>query len=85
MKRYYTTRDGNGGGVSYQKGPAAEWRDLYRTLSALTGARIPASEPVQSAVDRWLALSIRAYTGDPKRADRLADGLGRSRAVAGQG
>ena len=66
MKRYYTDEGWQRRRRYYEEGPAAEWRDLYRTLSALTGED-PASEPVQSAVDRWLALSIRAYTGDPKR------------------
>ena len=64
MKRYYTDEGWQRRRRYYEEGPAAEWRDLYRTLSALTGED-PASEPVQSAVDRWLALSIRAYTGDP--------------------
>ena len=64
MKRYYTEEGWQRRRRYYEEGPAAEWRDLYRTLSALTGED-PASEPVQSAVDRWLALSIRAYTGDP--------------------
>jgi hypothetical protein len=64
MKRYYTDEGWQRRRRYYEEGPADEWRDLYRTLSALTGED-PASEPVQSAVDRWLALSIRAYTGDP--------------------
>lgn len=64
MKRYYTDEGWQRRRRYYEEGPAAEWRDLYRTLSALTGED-PASEPVQAAVDRWLALSVRAYTGDP--------------------
>ena len=64
MKRYYTEEGWRRRRRYYEEGPAAEWRDLYRTLSALIG-QDPASDPVQAAVDRWLALSIRAYTGDP--------------------
>jgi DNA-binding transcriptional MerR regulator len=64
MKRYYTDEGWRRRRQYYEEGPAAEWRDLYRTLTSLIG-QDPASEPVQAAVDRWLALSIRAYTGDP--------------------
>jgi DNA-binding transcriptional MerR regulator len=65
MRKYYTEDGWQRRQRYYEEGPAAEWRELYRTLSELLGAD-PASEPVQAAVDRWLALSIRAYTGDPE-------------------
>ena len=64
MRRYYTDEGWQRRRRYYEEGPAAEWRELYRTLSALVGED-PATEPVQAAVDRWLALSIRAYAGDP--------------------
>ena len=64
MRRYYTDEGWQRRRRYYEEGPSAEWRELYRTLSGLVG-QDPASEPVQAAVDRWLALSIRAYTGDP--------------------
>jgi DNA-binding transcriptional MerR regulator len=65
MKRYYTEEGFERRRRYYEEGPSAEWRDLYSTLSALVG-QDPAGEPVQAAVDRWLALSWRAYTGDPE-------------------
>ena len=64
MKKYYTEEGWQRRRRYYEEGPAAEWRDLYRTLSALIDED-PGSELVQAAVDRWLALSFRAYTGDP--------------------
>jgi len=64
MKRYYTEEGFERRRRYYEEGPAAEWRELYATLLALVG-QDAASEVVQAAVDRWLALSIRAYTGDP--------------------
>jgi DNA-binding transcriptional MerR regulator len=64
MKRYYTDEGWQRRRRYYEEGPAAEWQELYRIISSLVG-QDPASEPVQAAADRWLALSIRAYTGDP--------------------
>jgi DNA-binding transcriptional MerR regulator len=64
MKRYYTEAGWERRRRYYEEGPAPEWQELYRAVSALVG-QDPSSEPVQSAVDRWLALSWRAYTGDP--------------------
>jgi hypothetical protein len=64
MRKYYTDEGWQRRRRYYEKGPAAEWRELYAAISALVG-QDPASEPVQAAVDRWLALSLRAYTGDP--------------------
>lgn len=65
MRKYYTDEGWQRRRRYYEEGPADEWRELYRTLSALVG-QDPASEPVQAASDRWLALSWRAYTGDPE-------------------
>jgi MerR family transcriptional regulator, thiopeptide resistance regulator len=65
MRRYYTAEGWQRRRQYYEEGPSPEWRELYGTLSALVG-QDPASAPVQAAVDRWLALSLRAYTGDPE-------------------
>jgi DNA-binding transcriptional MerR regulator len=64
MKRYYTDEGWQRRRRYYEEGPGAEWRELYGALSALVG-QDPASDSVQAATDRWLALSMRAYTGDP--------------------
>ena len=64
MKRYYTDDGWQRRRRYYEEGPAAEWQELYRIISSLIG-QDPASEPVQAAADRWLALTWRAYTGDP--------------------
>lgn len=64
MRKYYTEEGWERRRRLYEEGPDREWRELYRTLSALVGED-PASDRVQAALDRWLALSVRAYTGDP--------------------
>ena len=64
MRRYYTEAGWERRRRYYEEGPDREWRELYRTLTSLLGED-PASDRVQAALDRWLALSVRAYTGDP--------------------
>jgi DNA-binding transcriptional MerR regulator len=64
MKRYYTEAGWQRRRQYYEEGPSPEWRDMYRALSALVG-QDPASDAVQAAVERWQALSFRAYRGDP--------------------
>jgi DNA-binding transcriptional MerR regulator len=65
MKQYYSTdEEWQKRKRYYEEGPGPEWRDLYRDAAALLGED-PASEKVQSLGDRWLALTIRAATGDP--------------------
>jgi hypothetical protein len=64
MRRYYTDEGWQRRRRYYEEGPADEWRALYARLSDLVG-HDPASEEVQTAADRWLALTWRAYTGDP--------------------
>jgi MerR family transcriptional regulator, thiopeptide resistance regulator len=64
MRRYYTDEGWQRRRRYYEEGPADEWRALYAALSDLVG-HDPASEEVQAAADRWLALTWRAYTGDP--------------------
>jgi MerR family transcriptional regulator, thiopeptide resistance regulator len=63
MRKYYTDEGWQLRRQYYEEGPADEWRELYRALSDLVG-HDPASEDVQAAADRWLALTWRAYTGD---------------------
>ena len=64
MRKYYTNKGWQRRRRYYEEGPADQWRALYRTLSDLVGED-PASEAVQVAADRWLALTWRAYSGDP--------------------
>jgi DNA-binding transcriptional MerR regulator len=65
MKRYYCTdAEWEKRKRYYEEGPGSEWRTLYRDAAALIGAD-PASEEVQSLADRWLALTVRAASGDP--------------------
>ena len=64
MRRYYTEEGWARRRQYYEEGPDREWRELYRTLTSLIDED-PASDRVQAALDRWLALSVRAYTGDP--------------------
>jgi hypothetical protein len=64
MRRYYTDEGWQRRRKYYEEGPSDEWRALYAALSDLVG-HDPASEAVQAAADRWLALTWRAYTGDP--------------------
>jgi hypothetical protein len=64
MRKYYTEEGWERRRRYYEEGPDREWRELYRTLTALIGDD-PASDRVQAALDRWLALSVRAYSGDP--------------------
>ena len=64
MRRYYTDEGWQRRRRYYEEGPADEWLALYAALSDLVG-HDPASDEVQAAADRWLALTWRAYTGDP--------------------
>ena len=64
MRRYYTEEGWQRRRRYYEEGPADEWRALYAALSDLVG-HDPASAKVQAAADRWLALTWRAYAGDP--------------------
>ena len=64
MRRYYTDEGWQRRRRYYEEGPSDEWRALYAALSDLVG-HDPASEEVQAAADQWLALTWRAYTGDP--------------------
>src|SRR6202040_2616689 len=39
-------------------------QELYRDVHALIGTD-PGSDQAQEVADRWLALGVRSYTGDP--------------------
>jgi MerR family transcriptional regulator, thiopeptide resistance regulator len=65
MRRYYSTdEEWEKRRQYYEDGPGPEWCALYRDAAALLD-QDPASEEVQSLADRWLALTIRARSGDP--------------------
>ena len=64
MKKYYTEEAWARRRRYYQIGPSREWVELYRDANALTG-QDPSSDAAQALADRWLALSVRAWTGDP--------------------
>jgi DNA-binding transcriptional MerR regulator len=64
MKRYYTEEGCRAAPTVLRRGS----RDrVARAVRDAVGSGRPGSglRAVQAAVDRWLALSIRAYTGDP--------------------
>jgi len=65
MKKYYTDEAWTKRRPYYESGPAPEWVQLYRDANALL-ASDPASPEAQDLADRWLKLSVRAWTGDPQ-------------------
>jgi len=64
MKQYYSETEWEKRRRYYEEGPSAQWRELYRDAYALRDAD-PGSDAVQDVADRWLALTLRAQTGDP--------------------
>ncbi|HUI81065.1 MAG TPA: MerR family transcriptional regulator [Bryobacteraceae bacterium] len=65
MKQYYSTEEAwEKRRRYYEEGPSEEWQKLYRDVRAALGED-PASGEAQALADRWLELSIRAWTGDP--------------------
>ena len=64
MKKYYTEEAWQRRRGYYENGPSREWVELYRDAHALAGED-PASDRAQALADRWLALSVRAWAGDP--------------------
>ena len=65
MKQYYGTNEAwERRRKYYEEGPSREWQELYRAVSAVLGED-PGSERAQSVAERWLALSMRSYAGDP--------------------
>ena len=66
MKKYYSTEEAwEKRRRYYQEGPSPEWQELYHEIHAALGED-PATEKAQALADRWLKLSVRAWTGDPE-------------------
>lgn len=65
MKKYYSEEAWERHRRYYENGPAAEWLELFRDANALLGED-PGSPEAQALADRWLKLSVRAYSGDPE-------------------
>jgi DNA-binding transcriptional MerR regulator len=65
MKKYYSDAQWERYRRYYVNGPAPEWRALYRDVLAVVDDD-PGSPRAQALADRWLALSIRSYSGDPE-------------------
>ena len=64
MKRYYSDEAWERRRRYYEEGPAAEWQALYGEVRALISTD-PGSDQAQEVANRWLALAVRSYTGDP--------------------
>jgi DNA-binding transcriptional MerR regulator len=65
MKKYYSEEAWERHRRYYENGPAPEWLELYRDANTLLGED-PESPEAQALADRWLKLSVRAYSGDPE-------------------
>src|SRR5258707_10308452 len=66
MKKYYGTEEAwQRRRRYYEEGPSPEWEEFYHDVSAAL-QEDPASATAQALADRWLKLSVRAYTGDPE-------------------
>ena len=64
MKKYYGEAAWEKHQRYYREGPSPEWKALYRDVVALLGSD-PGSDEAQRVAERWLALSVRSYLGDP--------------------
>jgi len=50
----------------YEEGPSPEWQQIYSVINdALAAGTDPASDRAQDLANRWLALNLRAASGDP--------------------
>src|SRR5262245_26118348 len=66
MKKYYSTAEAwEKHRRFYEEGPSQEWQELYRDINAVLGED-PAGPMAQTLADRWLALAVRAHSGDPE-------------------
>jgi DNA-binding transcriptional MerR regulator len=63
MKKYYSEEAWERHRRYYENGPSPEWLELYRNANTLLG-KDPGSPEAQALADRWLKLSVRAYSGD---------------------
>src|SRR5262245_6367506 len=64
MKKYYSTEgEWEKRRRYYEEGPSREWKELYRDIDAALGEE-PGGDIAQGLADRWLALGIKAYSGD---------------------
>jgi DNA-binding transcriptional MerR regulator len=63
MKKYYSDAAWEMRKRFYEEGPSPEWRELYREVGAMLDED-PGSDKAQALAERWLALSIRASSGD---------------------
>ncbi len=65
MRKYYGEEAWERHRRYYEEAPSPEWQALYRDVAALLGEDL-AGAKAQAVAERWLALSIRAHTGDPE-------------------
>jgi MerR family transcriptional regulator, thiopeptide resistance regulator len=66
MKKYYSTEEAwKKHRRFYEEGPSREWQELYRDINGVLEAD-PAGPMAQTLADRWLALAVRAHSGDPE-------------------
>jgi hypothetical protein len=63
MKKYYSDAAWEMRKRFYEEGPSPEWQELYREVGAMLGED-PGSDKAQALAERWLALSVRATSGD---------------------
>jgi DNA-binding transcriptional MerR regulator len=63
MKKFYSDAAWEMRKRFYEEGPSPEWQELYRDVGAMLGED-PGSDQAQAVAERWLALSIRANSGD---------------------
>lgn len=63
MKKYYSDAAWEMRRRFYEEGPSPEWVELYREVGAMLDED-PGSDRAQAVAEKWLALSIRANSGD---------------------
>jgi DNA-binding transcriptional MerR regulator len=63
MKKYYSDAAWEMRKRFYEEGPSPEWQELYREVGAMLGEDT-GSDKAQALAERWLALSVRANSGD---------------------
>ena len=63
MKKFYSDAAWEMRKRFYEEGPSPEWRELYRDVGEMLGED-PGSDKAQAVAERWVALSLRAHSGD---------------------